>query len=193
MCISRCYALSGGLLMEASPTCFCALQTGTETSVLRHQMQLHLVYSPAAVISAAVSIAQSTETNVPEPVCCNPIRCHNSLSQGLTVSQRSPVTPCSFTAFTGLFQSRQDGGHSSVPNLRSLGSSPCYAAEAAWWYHGAKQARTVVPPKPRLNRENRHTWYHVSEAVPPQRPVVPPGVVSPVFPFVTPLCPPYAP
>ena len=40
--------------------------------VLRHQMPRHLVYSPAAVISAAVSIAQSTETNVPEPVCCNP-------------------------------------------------------------------------------------------------------------------------
>lgn len=41
-------------------------------SVLRHQMQLHLVYSPAAVISAAVSTAQSPETNVPESVCCNP-------------------------------------------------------------------------------------------------------------------------
>lgn len=31
MCISRCYALSGGLLMEASPTCFCALLAGIET------------------------------------------------------------------------------------------------------------------------------------------------------------------
>ena len=72
MCISRCYALSGGLLMEASPTCFCALQTGIETSVLRHQMVHHLVYSPAAVISAAVSIAQRTETNVPESVCLVP-------------------------------------------------------------------------------------------------------------------------
>ena len=43
-----------------------------KTSVLRHQMQLHLVYSPAAVISAAVSMSQSTETNVPEPVCLVP-------------------------------------------------------------------------------------------------------------------------
>lgn len=46
---------------------------GYETSVLRHQMQLHLVYSPAAVISAVVSMSQSTETNVPETVCCNPL------------------------------------------------------------------------------------------------------------------------
>jgi hypothetical protein len=58
--------------MEASPTCFCALQTGIETSVLRHQMELHLVYSPAAVISAAASTSQRTETNVPEPVCLVP-------------------------------------------------------------------------------------------------------------------------
>ena len=43
--VLRGYTLSGGLLMEASPTCFCALLTGIETSVLRHQMQLHLVYS----------------------------------------------------------------------------------------------------------------------------------------------------
>lgn len=72
MCINRCYALSGGPLMEASPTCFCALLAGIETSVLRHQMQLHLVYSPAAVVTAAVSMSQSTETNVPESVCLVP-------------------------------------------------------------------------------------------------------------------------
>ncbi len=58
--------------MEASPTCFCALQTGIETSVLRHQMELHLVYYPAAVATAAASTSQSTETNGPKPVCCNP-------------------------------------------------------------------------------------------------------------------------
>ena len=43
-----------------------------KTSVLRHQMQLHLVYSPAAVVTAAVSMSQGTETNVPEPVCLVP-------------------------------------------------------------------------------------------------------------------------
>jgi hypothetical protein len=43
-----------------------------KTSVLRHQMQLHLVYSPAAVISAAASMSQCAETNVPEPVCLVP-------------------------------------------------------------------------------------------------------------------------
>lgn len=72
MCISRCYALSGGLLMEASPTCFCALQTGTETSVLRHQMELHLVYSQRLLQQLLYRCLKSTETNVPESVCCNP-------------------------------------------------------------------------------------------------------------------------
>ena len=114
-------------------------------------------------------------------------------SQSLELCQRSLATPCSFTAYTALFQAPQDGIHSSVPNLRSLGSSPCFAAIAAWRYHGAKHACHVVTPQPRLIRANRQAWYHVSEAVPPQRPVVPPGVVPPVFPFVTPLCPPYAP
>ena len=85
------------------------------------------------------------------------------------------------------------GCHNSGPNLRSLGSSPCFAADAAWRYHGAKHACHVVTPQSRLIRANRLAWYHVSEAVPPQRPVVPPGVVPPVFPFVAPLCPPYAP
>lgn len=47
---------------------FLCSSQGYETSVLRHQMQLHLVHSPAAVISAAVSMSQSTETNVPKPV-----------------------------------------------------------------------------------------------------------------------------
>lgn len=41
-------------------------------SVLRHQMQLHLVHSPAAAITAAVSMSQRTETNDPKPVCYNP-------------------------------------------------------------------------------------------------------------------------
>lgn len=113
--------------------------------------------------------------------------------QSLTLCQRTMVTPWSFTAYTGLYQAPQDGGQNSVPNLRSLGSSPCFAADAAWRYHGAKHACHVVTPQPRLIRANRQAWYHVSEAVPPQRPVVPPGVVPPVFPFVTPLCPPYAP
>ena len=147
----------------------------------------------AAVTTAAASTSQSPETNVPETRTSPMQRDATSAVSGPYSDATEPGYTALLTAFTGLFQARQDGGHSSVPNLRSLGSSPCYAAEAAWWYHGAKQARTVVPPKPRLNRENRHPWYHVSEAVPPQRPVVPPPVVSPVFPFVTPLCPPFAP
>lgn len=96
---------------------------GYETSVLRHQMQLHLVYSQRLLQQPPYQhLRAQKQTALNQSVLFQ-----NSLSQGLTVSQRSPVTPCSFTAFTGLFQSRQDGGHSSVPNLRSLGSSPCYS------------------------------------------------------------------
>ena len=85
------------------------------------------------------------------------------------------------------------GYHNSGPNLRSLGSSPCFAADAAWRDTGAKQARHRVLPKSRLIRANRQALSRVSEAVPPQRPVGQPGVVPPVFPFVAPLYPPYAP
>ena len=85
------------------------------------------------------------------------------------------------------------GCQNSVPNLRSLGSSPCFAADAAWRDTGAKQARHRVLPKSRLIRANRQALSRVSEAVPPQRPTGHQGVVPPVFPFVTPLCPPYAP
>ena len=96
--------------MEASPTCFCALLTGTETSVLRHQMQLHLVYSQRLLQQPLYQhLRAQKQTSLSQSVVTR-MRCHNSLSQGLTVSQRSPVTPCSLTAFTGLFQSRQDGG-----------------------------------------------------------------------------------
>ena len=70
---------------------------------------------------------------------------------------------------------------------------PVTAADAAWQDTGAKQARHRVLPKSRLIRANRQALSRVSEAVPPQRPVGQPGVVPPVFPFVTPLCPPYAP
>ena len=114
-------------------------------------------------------------------------------SQSLELCQRTMVTPWSFTAYTGLYQAPQDGIQNSVPNLRSLGSSPCFAADAAWRDTGAKQARHRVLPKSRLIRANRQALSRVSEAVPPQRPVGHQGVVPPVFPFVTPLCPPYAP
>ena len=96
---------------------------GYETSVLRHQMQLHLVYSQRLLQQPLYQhLSAQKQTTLSQSVLFQ-----NSLSQGLTVSQRSPVTQRSFTAFTGLFQSRQDGDHSSVPNLRSLGSSPCYS------------------------------------------------------------------
>lgn len=94
-----------------------------KTSVLRHQMQPHLVYSLQLLSQLLPLLLRAQkQTSLNQSVLFQ-----NSLSQGLTVSQRSPVTPVSFTAFTGLFQSRQDGGQNSVPNLRSLGSSPCYS------------------------------------------------------------------
>lgn len=156
-------------------------------------MQLHLAHSLQLIHQLLPLLLRAQKLYAPETRTSPMQRGATSAVSGPDSDATEPGYTGLLTAFTGLFQARQDGGQNSVPNLRSLGSSPCYAAEAAWWYHGAKQARTVVPPKPRLNRENRHTWYHVSEAVPPQRPVVPPGVVSPVFPFVTPLCPPFAP
>ena len=113
--------------------------------------------------------------------------------QSLTLYRRSRASPAPLRRSRACTRPHKTGCQNSVPNLRSLGSSPCFAANAAWRYHGAKHACHVVTPQPRLIRANRQAWYHVSEAVPPQRPVVPPGVVSPVFPFVTPLCPPYAP
>lgn len=100
---------------------------GYETSVLRHQMQLHLVYSLQLLSQLLPLLLRAQKQTALNQSVVTRMRCHNSLSQGLTVSQRSPVTPCSFTAFTGLFQTRQDGGQNSVPNLRSLGSSPCYS------------------------------------------------------------------
>lgn len=96
---------------------------GYETSVLRHQMQLHLVYS-LQLLSQLLPLLLRAQK---QTALSQSVLFQNSLSQGLTVSQRSPVTPVSFTAFTGRFTTRQDGGHSSVPNLRSLGSSPCYS------------------------------------------------------------------
>lgn len=92
-------------------------------SVLRHQMQLHLVYSQRLLQQPLYQHLRAQK----QTALSQSVLFQNSLSQGLTVSQRSPVTPCSLTAFTGLFQSRQDGGQNSVPNLRSLGSSPCYS------------------------------------------------------------------
>lgn len=114
-------------------------------------------------------------------------------SQSLKLSQRTMVTPWSYTALTGLHRPHKTGVTTVCQTCARSVRPPADAADAAWRYHGAKHACHVVTPQPRLIRANRQAWYHVSEAVPPQRPVVPPGVVSPVFPFVTPLCPPYAP
>lgn len=114
-------------------------------------------------------------------------------SQSLELCQRSRAHSAPLRRTRALYKAPQDGEQNSVPNLRSLGSSPCFAADAAWRDTGAKQARHRVLPKSRLIRANRQALSRVSEAVPPQRPVGQPGVVPPVFPFVTPLCPPYAP
>lgn len=96
-------------------------------SVLRHQMQLHLVHSLQLLSQLLPLLLRAQKQTALNQSVVPRMRCHNSLSQGLTVSQRSPVTLCSLTAFTGRFTTRQDGGQNSVPNLRSLGSSPCYS------------------------------------------------------------------
>ena len=45
---------------------------GYKTSVLRHQMQLHLVYSQRLLSQLLYRCLKRTETNVPEPVCLVP-------------------------------------------------------------------------------------------------------------------------
>ena len=72
MCISRCYALSGGLLMEASPTCFCALLTGIETGFSNTRCRA-IWCTPQQLLSQLLyQCLKRTETNVPEPVCLVP-------------------------------------------------------------------------------------------------------------------------
>lgn len=121
--VLRGYTLSGGLLMEASPTCFCALLAGIKQAFSDTRCN-SIWCTPQQLLSQLLyrCLRAQKQTSLNQSVLFQ-----NSLSQGLTTSQRSPVTPVSFTAFTGRFTTRQDGGHSSVPNLRSLGSSPCYS------------------------------------------------------------------
>lgn len=64
---------------------------GYETSVLRHQMQLHLVYSQWLLQQPLYQHLRAQK----QTALSQSALFQNSLSQGLTVSQRSPVTPCS--------------------------------------------------------------------------------------------------
>lgn len=60
-----------------------------ETSVLRHQMELHLVHSQRLLQQPLYQhLRAQKQTSLSQSVLFQ-----NSLSQGLTVSQRSPVTP----------------------------------------------------------------------------------------------------
>lgn len=113
--------------------------------------------------------------------------------QSLELYRRSRASPAPLRRTRACTRPHKTGVRTVCQTCARSVRHPVTAADAAWRYHGAKHACHVVPPQSRLIRANRHPWYHVSEAVPPQRPVVPPGVVPPVFPFVTPLCPPYAP
>ena len=100
---------------------FLCSSQGYETSVLRHQMQLHLVHSLQLLQQLLPLLLRAQkQTSQKQSVFLQ-----KKMVQGRTVCQRFPGKPCSLTAFTGLFQTRQDGGQNSVPNLRSLGSSLC--------------------------------------------------------------------
>lgn len=83
---------------------------GYETSVLRHQMELHLVYSPAAVVSAAASTSQSTETNGPKPACLVP-------KQPVSGPDSKSTEPC----YTALL----NGVYGPVPVPARRGSQQC--------------------------------------------------------------------
>lgn len=74
-CIAReagCCALSGGLLMEASPTCFCALLTGIETGLA--DTRCHVIWcTPQQLLwQLLYQCPNSTETIGPKPVCLVP-------------------------------------------------------------------------------------------------------------------------
>ena len=150
-------------------------------SVLRHQMQLHLVYSPAAVISAAASTSQRTETNVPKPVCCTPHTVPQQPVSGPDVQSTEP-------GYTVLLY----GVYGPVPVPARRGTQQCAKPALARFVtllqrlvpHG----ETTVPSK-------LGPWSHLNPVLTGKTGTrgTTGGVVSPVFPFVTPLCPPYAP
>lgn len=58
--------------MEASPTCFCALLAGIETGLA--DTRCHAIWcTPQQLLQQLLSqCLKSTETNVPESVCCTP-------------------------------------------------------------------------------------------------------------------------
>lgn len=114
-------------------------------------------------------------------------------SQRLELCQRSRASPAPLRRTRACTRPHKTGIRTVCQTCARSVRHPVTAAIAAWRDTGAKQARHRVLPKSRLTRANRQALSRVSEAVPPQRPVGQPGVVPPVFPFVTPLCPPYAP
>lgn len=119
---------------------FLGSSQGYETRVARHQMQLHLAHSLQLLQQLLPLLLRAQKQT---PLKQELHRCSRgavSAVSGPDSESTEPGYTALLTAFTGLFQARQDGGQNSVPNLRSLGSSPCCSGCAARWYHGAKQA-----------------------------------------------------
>lgn len=179
---------SGGPLMGASPTCSSVCMETCTRGVFRPDG------SPPGTIHSLIHTVDKSvckgsvhrRINVSETAPRRP-------SQSLELCQRSMYKPCSYTAYTGLNRPHKTGVTAVCQTCARSVRHPVTAADAAWRDTGAKQACHRVLPQSRLTRVNRQALSRVSEAVPPQRPTGQPGVVPPVFPFVTPLCPPYAP
>jgi hypothetical protein len=82
--------------MEASPTCFCALLNGIETG-LADTRWCTIWCTPQQLLQQLLyQCLKSTETNVPEPVCCHP-HCSNAVPQQPVSGPYSDATEPSYT------------------------------------------------------------------------------------------------
>lgn len=128
MCISRCYALSGGLLMEASPTCFCALLTGMQSAFSDTRCN-SIWCTPQQLLSQLLPLLLSAQK---QTTLNQSVLFQNSLSQGLTVSQRSPVTPRSLRRLRACSSPGKTGDTAVCQTCARSVRHPVTAAEAAW-------------------------------------------------------------
>lgn len=109
-------------------------------------MQLHLVYSPAAAVTAAVSMSQSPETNVPEAVCPAP---DNGSQQPVS----GPYSESTEPGYTVLL----NGVYGPVPVPARRGSEQCAKPALARFVTLLQRLKphggTTVPSK-------LGPWYH---------------------------------
>ena len=138
MRIIRFISLSDGLLLEASPTCFWAPLTvsrGYAISVLRHQMQLHLVHSLQLIHQLLPLLLRAQkQTSLKQELH----RC----STGAVSAVSGPDSKSTEPACTGLLY----GVYGPVPGPARRGSKQCAKPALARFVTLLQRlCRTVVP------------------------------------------------